>query len=342
MVAIWIKFIVCALVILWAGVKLAKYGDVIAEKTGISKLFIGTIVLAMITSLPELSSGISAVTSLKIPDLAVANVVGSCLINLLAIAFLDFVYNKKGKGPILGEAGFGHVLAAGLSILLLSLCLAGILSSLLLVPISLWVVSFYSVAIFLVYILCERLICRFEGRECDRFLEKKIQKTEKQEFEKNTAASAYTKFLLLAILVAAASSYLPAIAREMAIAYNLSYTFSGSVFMSLACSLPEIAVAFSAMMIGSIDMAIASLIGSNIFNIAAIFFFDFFYGEAPIFSQLSLSNAFLCAMAIFMTAIAIMGLIYRSHKGVEKKIRWDAIGLVVAYIFAMLILYKIN
>lgn len=342
MLAIWIKFIVCALVILWAGVKLAKYGDVIAEKTGISRLWIGSIVLALITSLPELSAGISAVSNLKIPDLAIADVIGSCLINLLAIALLDYIYNKKGKGPILGEAGFGHVLTAGLSILLLSLCLAGILSSILLVPISLWVVSFYSIAILAIYLAGERLICRFEAHECEKLLEKKVNKTEKQEFDHNTTNSAYIKFLLLALLVAAASSYLPAIAREMAIIYNLSHTFSGSLFMSFATSLPEISVAFSAMQLGCIDMAIGSLLGSNASNLAAIFFFDFFYREAALFSNLSLSSAFLCAMAIFMTAIAIMGLIYRSHKGVGKKIRWDAIGLVVAYIFAMVILYKIN
>ncbi|HMD80368.1 MAG TPA: hypothetical protein VKE92_03610, partial [Anaerolineales bacterium] len=79
---IWIEFIVCAALIFWAGSLLSKYGDVIAEKTGLGRTWIGAILIAGVTSLPELASGVSAVAWLNEPNLAAGAVLGSCLFNL--------------------------------------------------------------------------------------------------------------------------------------------------------------------------------------------------------------------------------------------------------------------
>ena len=59
---VWIQFAVCLAIIVVAGTKLAKYGDLIAEKTGLGRVWIGVVLLATITSLPELTPGISSVT----------------------------------------------------------------------------------------------------------------------------------------------------------------------------------------------------------------------------------------------------------------------------------------
>lgn len=54
MLSVWSQFGVCALLIAVAGRRLSHYGDVIAEKTGLSGNWIGMILLASVTSLPEL------------------------------------------------------------------------------------------------------------------------------------------------------------------------------------------------------------------------------------------------------------------------------------------------
>ena len=56
---IWQAFIVCTLVIVYSGTKLAKYGDIIAEKTGLGSAWIGLVLMASVTSLPELITGVS-------------------------------------------------------------------------------------------------------------------------------------------------------------------------------------------------------------------------------------------------------------------------------------------
>ena len=50
---IWLQFLATALVIVFAGVRLARYGDVLGEKTGLGRSWVGVVLLAATTSLPE-------------------------------------------------------------------------------------------------------------------------------------------------------------------------------------------------------------------------------------------------------------------------------------------------
>ena len=85
----WTGFIICTLVIVYSGTKLAKYGDIIAEKTGLGRAWIGLVLMASVTSLPELVTGISSVIYADVPDIAVGDVLGSCVFNMLILAILD-------------------------------------------------------------------------------------------------------------------------------------------------------------------------------------------------------------------------------------------------------------
>ena len=76
---LWFGFIACTSLIVYSGTKLAKYGDIIAEKTGLGRMWIGVVLMASVTSLPELVTGISSVTYAGVPDIAVGDVLGSCV-----------------------------------------------------------------------------------------------------------------------------------------------------------------------------------------------------------------------------------------------------------------------
>ena len=67
---VWIKFIFCTSLIVFAGYKLSIYGDVIAEKTGLGRTWIGIVLMAGVTSLPELITGVSSVTIANVPNIA--------------------------------------------------------------------------------------------------------------------------------------------------------------------------------------------------------------------------------------------------------------------------------
>ncbi len=79
---LWLQLLLCLAVIGYAGYFLSRYGDIIAEKSGISASWVGLILLATTTSLPELVTGISAVTFANAPNIAVGDVLGSTVFNL--------------------------------------------------------------------------------------------------------------------------------------------------------------------------------------------------------------------------------------------------------------------
>lgn len=80
-----------ALMLLYAGSNLARYGEVIAEKTGVAATWIGLFLVVAVTSLPELFAGVSSILIVDDPDLAVGDVLGSTLFNLAIAAIAGLV-----------------------------------------------------------------------------------------------------------------------------------------------------------------------------------------------------------------------------------------------------------
>lgn len=114
-----IGFLGCAVLIFFAGRKLSVYGDQLAETTGISKGWIGIILMASVTSLPELMVGISSVALVASADLAVGDIIGSCAFNLGILAILDAL--APSRKSLFGIASQTHILNAGLGIILISM-----------------------------------------------------------------------------------------------------------------------------------------------------------------------------------------------------------------------------
>ena len=95
MAFVCLKFVVCAAIIFYSGKRVAKYGDIIAEKTGLGGLWIGVILVAIATSLPEIFTGVGSTVFVNAPDLTVGNLFGANTYNLLNISLLDFL--NKGS-----------------------------------------------------------------------------------------------------------------------------------------------------------------------------------------------------------------------------------------------------
>ncbi|MBA7589618.1 hypothetical protein ES708_31705 [subsurface metagenome] len=108
MLNLWLSFLICALIIIFTGTKLTRYGDIIAEKTGLGRMWIGAVLIPLATSLPEITSSSSAAL-INAPNLAIGNIFGSIMFNLLIIAIADFAH---GPGPLLREVTTGQILTA--------------------------------------------------------------------------------------------------------------------------------------------------------------------------------------------------------------------------------------
>jgi cation:H+ antiporter len=164
----WIGFFICTAVIVFSGSQLSKYGDIIAEKTGLGRTLTGVILVAAVTSLPELITGIGAVTYAGVPDIAVGNVLGASVFNMLLFAFLDAFHRPT---PLSAKAHQGHILSAGFVILLLAIVATSLFLANFVRPLG--CIGPYSLVFIFIYILAMKLIYTHEKREISAFIRKK-------------------------------------------------------------------------------------------------------------------------------------------------------------------------
>jgi cation:H+ antiporter len=331
---LWIAFLICTSIILYSGAKLSRYGDIIAEKTGLGRIWIGIILIAFVTSLPELFTGLSSVLIFKTPDIAAGDVFGSCVFNILIIAMLDITDRAS---PISSRVQQGHTLSAGFGILLLSIASVNIISSKLQPELftTLFWVGLYTPPIILLYLIAMRVIFFYQKKQIAAYVKEKAQELKYKEISKK---SVYMNFVINAVIVVIAAVFLPKIGKSMAEITGLGQTFVGNVLIAISTSLPEVAVSIAAVKIGAGDMAIGNLFGSNLFNILILAIDDIFFIEGPFFSFLEINHIVSALSAIIMTAIAIIGLTYRASKK-PLFLSWDALGIISVYILNLIALY---
>ncbi|MBI2960132.1 MAG: sodium:calcium antiporter [Betaproteobacteria bacterium] len=329
---VWLEFGISAALIVLAGWRLSRYGDVIAEKSGLGGTWVGVVLLASATSLPELITGVSAVAAANAPDIAVGNVLGACVLNLTYLVVLDFVHRKES---IYTRAKQGHILSAGFCALLLGFVGFSLLLAQRIDGPSLGHVGVYSPAIVILYLLSMRLVFSYEKKQMVAYVEGAFER-----YPHLTLRQALVRFSLAALVVLAAGTWLPFIGEEIAQLYNWHASFVGTLFIAAATSLPELVVTFSAMRIGALDMAIANLLGSNLFNLLVLAIDDVFYLHGPLLSHVSAAHALSAMSALTMIGAVIVGLLYRPAGRLFRTVGWTSILLLWVYLMNAYVLFR--
>lgn len=138
-----------------------------------------------------------------------------------------------------------------------------------------------------------------------------------------------------------AAVFLPKIGQGIAEATGLGQTFVGNIFIAVSTSLPEVVVSVAAVKMDAVDLAIGNLFGSNIFNIFILSIDDLFYIKGPLLSSVQTGHAISALSAVTMTAIAIIGLTYRTEKK-RLFLAWDSIGILIMYVINLMLLYMMK
>jgi cation:H+ antiporter len=321
------QFAACAVLILASGVRLSRYGDIIAEKTGLGGTWIGLILMATVTSLPELVTGASSVLLFEVADIATGDVIGSCMFNLLILAMLDV----RHPIPLSARVHQGHVLSAGFGTVQLGLLGIALASGG--GPVVGWI-GLSSVAFILVYALAVRAIFVFERRRVTEVAE---ELTGEIRYQAITLKRAVLQYAGAATVLVLAAALLPGVAERLAVATGLGQTFVGTLFVATATSLPEVVVSAAAIRIGAVDMAAANLFGSNLFNVAVLGIDDILYRRGPMLADVSSAHLVTLGAAIAMTGIAIIGLTMRAKKK-RFRLSWDAAAIVGVYVVSLALL----
>ncbi|MGD8592146.1 MAG: sodium:calcium antiporter [Gammaproteobacteria bacterium] len=328
---IWVEFLLCVLVIAVAGIKLSRYGDAIADKTGLGGTWVGVIMLATVTSLPELVTGVTSVTLANAPDIAVGDILGSCVFNLSIIVVLDFLHRQES---VYSRASQGHILSAAFGVMLIGFTGFNILLSTQGGDFEIGHVGLYSPFILFLYLIMMRTVYRYESAQIEKFTV-----AEADQYPYLSKRQAIVRYLIASLFVVVAGSFLPFVGKEIATQMGWYESFVGTLFIAFATSLPEFVVTVAALRVGAVDMAIGNLFGSNLFNIVILGIDDFFYTQGSLLKAVSPTHAVSALSAIMMTGVAIAGLFYHPRTRVLKLVGWTSIFLFCVYLLNTYIMF---
>lgn len=341
--ALFVELALAGFVVVLAGYRFTKLADMVADRLNLGAGWVGLILLASVTSLPELVTGGTA-TSLGNIDLAFGGLLGSCSFNITIIFLLNALC---GGGSVLRDAGKAHALSSSFGLLLIGLALLGMVlmdkfsGSPIMANRLEWA---WVILIAFTYLFCIKLIYRYECSQNGASIEG--VKRERGRL----GSSLIVQIALIAGILVAASWWLAKLGDVLSvheigwIGRPLGATFVGACFLALATSLPEIATSVAAVKLGKLDLALGNIFGSNMFNIAVIPVLKIIsasQGDAVMLSPGAsdpTSNLITGLIAILLTTVAIGGITYQSRRKVFRRFGFDSLVIIVIYLGGMSLL----
>ncbi|GAA1730196.1 calcium/sodium antiporter [Microcella frigidaquae] len=303
-----IVFIVVGLVVLVAGGEaLVRGASTLAAKAGISPLVIGLVVVSAATSAPELAVTLDAVLRGE-PDLAVGNVVGSNIVNILFILGISALVM-----PLIIKrqlVRFDIPVMVGISVLLVAVSLDGSITL---------VDGLLLLAGLALHTVMSIVIGRREGSGAE---------TVEPALNSKPAPLWLALLLLIAgigLLVLGARLLVDG-AVGIATALGISSLVIGLTVVAVGTSLPELAASIIAVRRGERDMAVGNIVGSNIFNIGMVLGLPaVLFGQGiPVSpAAIALDLPLMLATAVALLPIAFTGFAVA---------RWEGVLFVLLYL----------
>lgn len=323
-----LEFAVCAAFIVVAGTVLTKCADTIAEVTKLGRLLVGSVLLAGATSLPELTVDISAIR-LGAPDLAIGDLLGSSLANLLILAVLDL--SQHSNGHMLSRRAARHALSGSMSSALTALVGVALLTGPMIGNVTLLGISPVLLLVAAAYIGGVRIVYHDQ-----RILavEAAVEAKEAHEPPKSLSR-AVLGFIAAAAVILVVGPFMAHAAESFAKATGLGRTFVGTTLVALCTSLPEFVSSLAAIRMKAFDLAIGNVFGSNSFNMLLLVPLDAVHPGA-LMASVAAGHGITCLAAILATQTAIMGQLY-NVEGRRRIIDLDA-WLVIAVVIGGLAL----
>ena len=322
-----VQFLVSAVVIVMAGAGLTVFGEIIAQRTRIGRLLVGSILIAGATSLPELAIDINAVAQGSV-DLAVGDLIGSSLFNLGILAVLDLT--RYSQGRMLSRSSARHAVAGSVSIALTAVAAVFIFLGPMTEAVTLGRIGLGSVALAISYSLGIRLVYDVEKQERPSGSEESDVSTPPWG-RKLGLKGAVAGYVVAAVMILAAAPFLARAAADLAERSGLGGTFFGTTFVALCTSLPEVVTTFSAIRMKSFDLALGNILGSNCFNMLILAVLDV-VDEGSLFANVAAVHVYTALCVILVTTVVILGQLSRveRRRHVLEPDAWLALGLILA------------
>jgi cation:H+ antiporter len=337
-----VVLLVLAAVAVWlSGSRLSVYADAIAGRTGLGRAFVGLLLLATATSLPEIATTLTA-SAIGNAELVTSNLFGGVAMQTAILALVDI---RVARGALSRKAAQATLLIQGIGLLLVLttfLC-AVVLRE----PASVAGVGLGAIAVFAVFVLAFRVSHRAERHEPWRPVDEDetpaapAPEPGSERLEEGSAARLYLGFGGLAAVVLAAGWVVSKSADAVAQSTGIGSSVIGATLVAIATSLPEITTTLSAARIGAYPMAVANIFGGNLFDVALVLPADAILGGAPLLSNVARPTLFLAVMGMLMTCVYLWGMLIRARKTIFR-IGIDSATVLGLYAVALAGLYLLN
>lgn len=264
---LWLALLVflgSAAAVIFFGIRLAVYGDALASLTGWGRLFVGSILIALATSLPELAANITAVRLVEPPNpgLAVGNVVGANMLNMFTFAAVALVFGGKiflqRVAPQQAYLIITAVTLTGLALLFGAIKL----------EIAVYKIGLASVILIAVFIAGMYIVYKTKPAGDDN---------DDEAPPDMGLGKAWAMFLLVSAGVIISGYFLSVSADSIAEITGISSGTVGILLVSLVTTMPEASSTIAAARIRAFDLGVAGLYGSCAFNVTILFYADLFY-----------------------------------------------------------------
>ena len=288
-------FLVSAGVVVYCGTKLAVYGDALAELTGLGRLFVGSILVALATSLPELSTNISAV-SLNPPNpaIAIGNVFGANMINLFTFGAVALVF---GGSRFLSNVSVEQKYLVFIAILM---TVVGLLFISVPLNASAFNIGLPAGIILIMYVLGMWFIYKKKPDD-ENSGSDEIQPT-------LTLTKAWLLFGVVSAGVVVGGIFLAISTDQIADITGISSGVLGIIAVSIVTTMPEASATIAAARMKAYDLGVAGLFGSCVFNVTIIGYADIFYRDGIITTQGEPAHqiAGLVAVGLMLIGLAVI------------------------------------
>lgn len=318
-------FLATGLVLVVAGTVLARAADAIADATKIGRIWIGTVLLAGATSLPELATDVAAVR-LGAPDLAVGDLFGSSMANMLILAIIDLLPPRRA---VLRRVAFDHALAACLAI---GMTATAALALVVRPATTLLGVSPFSTLLLLTFVFGTRAVY-LQGRRAAAEVARGAAMR-----PSGRLAGPIVRFALAAAVILVAAPRFARYAERIAEVSGLGDTFVGTWLVGLATSLPELVASLAALRMGAFDLAVGNLFGSNAFNMVILLALDVTQPGGSVLPLLDPGHLVAAMAAILLMSLGLAAIVYRAERRFSL-VEPSSAGMLIVYLAALWLLY---
>jgi cation:H+ antiporter len=297
--------------------RLARHADAVADATGLGRLWVGSVLLAASTSLPELTTDVNAAI-LDTVDIGVGDLMGSTLANMMLLALLDLFYRRR---RILDNASSNHALVATLAVVLTATVGAAIVSGG-------WGrighVGIETILIVAIYLVGMRSVYANMTQTAPP------DQLELGETNRTVLRRGLLGFAAAAVGLLVTAPLLVLSAEVFAAESGLSESFVGTLLVGFTTSFPEIAACIAAVRLGALDLAVGNIFGSNAFNMTILLAMDVAYTKGPVLAAASPDHARTALFAVFAVGFGLTAILARRGTRLLS-LRVESLAILLSY-----------